>query len=94
MGYRDGAEDVRQFRRAVAEGKVTPVRSLLLTAAMSKARTVSDPAGNHKLSKHCEGGRRGLARDDAAAASILAVALGVRRGAKATRGRYLGSVSA
>ena len=29
MGYRDGAEDVRQFRRACAEGKVAPSPSLL-----------------------------------------------------------------
>ena len=37
MGYRDGAEDVRQFRRACAEGKVAPSPSLLLRSAMSEA---------------------------------------------------------
>ena len=58
MGYQDGAADVRAFRRACAEGKVTPSPSLLLRSAMAEARTVSDPAGNAKLSKGTEGGRR------------------------------------
>ncbi len=81
QGFKDGAEDVRGFRKACLAGHVRPVRSLLLRSAMSEARTVSDPAGNEKLSKNTEGGRRHHARDDAAAASILAVAEGVRRGA-------------
>ena len=38
---------------------------------MSEARVVSDPAGNWKLSKGGQGGRRLNARDDAAAAGIL-----------------------
>ena len=92
MGYKDGGSDTEAFRRAVGEGRVIPWRSLLLTAAMSEARTVSDPAGNHKLSKQTEGGRRRNARDDAAAAAILAVALGSRRRKPATGGgAYLGA---
>ena len=79
MGFRDGAEDIRGFRRACADGRVTPVTSLLLRSAMAEARTVSDPAGNAKLSKGSQGGRRVRARDDAAAAAILAVAAGVRQ---------------
>ena len=79
MGFKDGAEDVRGFRRACADGRVTPVMSLLLRSAMAEARTVSDPAGNAKLSKGSQGGRRMRARDDAAAAAILAVAAGVRQ---------------
>ena len=56
-------------------------KSLLLRSALAEARTVSDPAGNEKLSKKIgQGGRRMRARDDAAAAAILAVAEGVRRG--------------
>ena len=90
QGYKDGGEDVRAFRRAIAEGAVTPTRSLLLTAAMGEARTVSDPAGNAKLAKRGEGARRTRAKDDAAAAAILAVALGVRRPAR-THGAYLGA---
>ena len=79
QGYKDGGEDVRQFRRAFLEGRVSPVPSLLLTAAMGEARTVSDPAGNEKLSKATEGGRRRRAKDDAVAASILAVSAGYRQ---------------
>ena len=91
MGYRDGGEDVRDFRRACLEGKVTPTPSLLLRSAMSEARCVVDPAGNAKLAKSTQGGRRARARDDAAAAAILAVAAGYRRGdAPTPRWRYRG----
>ena len=79
MGFRDGAEDTRSFQRWILEGRVTPVVSLLLRSAMSEARVVSDVAGNRKLAKGSEGGRRLRARDDAAAAGIQAVALGARR---------------
>ena len=78
QGYKDGGEDVRTFRRACLTGKVVPVVSLLMRAAMREAVTVSDAAGNSKLAKHTEGGRRSRARDDAAAAGILAVSVGVR----------------
>ena len=70
---------MQAFRRACAEGRVTPVPALLLRSAMAEARTISDSAGNAKLSKSTQGGRRLRARDDAAAAALLAVAEGVRR---------------
>ena len=92
QGFKDGAQDVRTFRRACAEGVVTPLPSLFLSYAVSQARTVSDPAGNAKLAKGSEGGRRQLARDDAAAAAILAVSLGRRRPARPS-GAYLGAIS-
>ena len=57
----------------------------LLRASMAEARTVSDPAGNAKLGKGGEGGRRERARDDAVAAAILAVSVGQRGRAKADR---------
>ena len=79
MGFKDGGEDVRLFRKAVLDGAVTPEPSLLLRSAMGEAVTMSDPAGNAKLAKQSEGGRRVRARDDAAAAAILAVAEGARR---------------
>ena len=88
MGFKDGADDVRAFRRACAEGRVTPSPSLLLRSAMAEARTVSDPAGNAKLSKGSQGGRRLRARDDAAAAAILAVSAGSRRPARPRPARY------
>ena len=46
---------------------------------MGEAVTIADPAGNEKLAKSSEGGRRSRARDDAAATAILAVAEGCRR---------------
>ena len=58
QGFKDGAEDVRAFRRAVAEGRVTPAPSLLLTSAMGEARVLTDPAGNSKLAKGSQAGRR------------------------------------
>ena len=92
QGFKDGAEDVRAFRRGVAEGRVTPAPSLLMVHSMSEARTVSDPSANHKLAKGVQGGRRARARDDAAAAAILAVAAGLRRARKAGRKVYHGVV--
>lgn len=50
------------FRRACADGRVIPSPSLLLRSAMFEARTVSDPAGNAKLSKGSQDGRRLRAR--------------------------------
>ena len=79
QGFRDGGADVRDFRRACLEGRVAPATSLLLRSAMGEARVVIDPAGNAKLAKNSEAGRRVRARDDAAAAAILAVALGSRK---------------
>ena len=89
QGYQDGGADVRAFRRGVAEGHVIPLPSLLLSSAMAEARTISDPALNAKLAKGAQGGRRHRARDDAAAAAILAVASGLRR-PKAKRRVYHG----
>ena len=95
MGFKDGAEDVRGFRKAMLSDLVKPDDSLLLTAAVSEARLVSDPAGNWKLSKQTQGGRRFRAKDDAAAAAVLAVAAGFRtwhQGTRRSHGAYLGMV--
>ena len=85
QGFKDGGEDVRIFRRAIIERKARPLVSLLLRSAMAEARVVTDPAGNSKLAKGSQGGRRARARDDACAAAILAVAEGVRRGSTMRR---------
>ena len=75
QGFRDGNDDVRRFRAAVALGRVHPARQfLLLEAGIADAVVVSDPSGNVKLAKGTEGARRSRARDDVAAAAILAVA--------------------
>ena len=73
MGWRDGSEDVERFRRALFEGRVRCVPSLLLHSAFADAITLVDPAGNHKLARG-----RSTGRIDAAAASVVAVAQGVR----------------
>ena len=78
QGWFHGSQDVRAFRLAALSGRLIPVKSLLLRAAMSEARTVSDQASNAKLAKNSQGGRRMNSRDDAAAAAILAVAAGMR----------------
>lgn len=78
QGFKDGAEDVRLFRKAALSGKVRVNESLLLTSAINEARLISDPAGNQKLSKSTQGGRRSRGRDDALASAILAVAEGSR----------------
>jgi phage terminase large subunit-like protein len=79
FGWKDGSEDCERFRRALFEGSVKTVPSLLLRSAFSDAITLVDQAGNHKLAK---GRSRG--RIDAAAAAVLAVAEGARRKARPT----------
>ena len=80
---------MRLFRRAAVTGVLAPGRPLLLRAALAEARTVADPADNEKLAKAVE--RRRRVRDDAAAAAILAVAEGARRGDRPQpRWRYRG----
>lgn len=73
FGWRDGAEDIERFRRALFDGEVKTSASLLLRSAFADAVTLIDPAGNHKLAK-----ARSLGRIDAAAATVLAVAEGAR----------------
>ena len=78
QGFKDGGEDVRSFRAACLGGKVTPFPSLLMRHAMSVVRVLGDPAGNWKIGKKSEGGRKQTARDDAVAAAVIAVSAGVR----------------
>jgi phage terminase large subunit-like protein len=73
MGWKDGSEDVERFRRALFEQRVQTVPSLLLRSAFADAITLVDPAGNHKLAKS-----RSTGRIDAAAATVIAVAQGIR----------------
>ena len=92
-GFGEGSEDIRAFRRHCLSDKVTPVKSLLLRSAMSEAVTIIGEMGE-KLSKSSHSGRRARARDDAAAAAILAVAWAARTHVKRTnakRFRYASS---
>ena len=85
MGYRDGGQDVSLFRRAVLDGRVKTPPSVLVFTALEEAVVVLDGAGNSKLAKGHEGGRRIRHRDDVVAAAILAVAEGTRRGDRKPR---------
>ena len=78
MGWKDGSEDVRAFQRAVQEHRVKTPVSMAARSAFAGAVTIADPAGNLKLTKGSEGGRRARHKDDLAAASVLAVSAGVR----------------
>lgn len=80
FGWKDGSEDIERFRRALFDGQVKTLPSLLLRSAMADAITLVDPAQNHKLAK-----ARSLGRIDAAAAAVLAVAEGARRVARPVR---------
>lgn len=79
QGYKDGASAVRAWRKAVVNRKIRAVApARLLTSSLAEAVTLADPAGNEKLAKNTEGGRRKRARDDVVAASLLAVEYGMR----------------
>ena len=79
QGFKDGGEDVRHFRRSVAEGLVATPVSLLMRSAIGGAVVVSDAVGNSKLAKSGDTSeRRSRHRDDAIASAILAVAEGRR----------------
>lgn len=73
FGWKDGSEDIERFRRALFDGEVKVIPSLLLRSAFSDAIVLLDPANNAKLAK-----ARSLGRIDAAAAALLAVAQGQR----------------
>ena len=72
MGWRDGSEDLRLFRRAVASDAIRIRDSSLMRHSFMAARTVSDASGNEKLAKETERSTRG--KDDLAAAVVIAVA--------------------
>ena len=77
MGFKDGGDDVRRFRRAAIDGRIRTPVSLLMRSAIAGAVVISDPAGNSKLAKGRDSSeRRDNHRDDALAAAILAVAEG------------------
>ena len=78
-GPKDGSEDLAAFREACLSGGVRPADSLLLTSALASARTTTDASGNTRLAKGTQSGRRRDTRDDAVAASILAVSCGWRK---------------
>ena len=81
QGWRDQAEDVRRFHRAIADGWLAAPESLLLRHCLSVARLAVDPAGNQKIARH---GPR--TRDDAAVSLVMAVGEAHRRRNNASGG--------
>ena len=79
QGWKDGGEDVRDFRTAVLGGHVIAPVSLLLRSAIAEARVVGDASANWKIAKKTEGGRRSASRDDAIVSAVLCIAEGQRR---------------
>ena len=79
QGFRDGALDVRLFRKTCLDQQITVPVSWSLRAAMAGSRTVSDAAGNEKLAKQSEAGRRRYHKDDICSSLIVATALYARR---------------
>ena len=72
MGWFHSSVDVDAARFLVGEERLFPVRHELWDWSMSKATTVTDPAGNYKLQK--------VAGDDLATATTLAAGLVRREG--------------
>ena len=79
MGWIDGSSDIRDFTRAVMKGQVRTPEKAMMRSAIGEARLLGNPAGDWKLAKNQQGGRRKRARDDLAAAAILAIAEGWRK---------------
>ena len=73
QGFKDGAEDVRDFQRAVGSRHVAELGSLIVQAAIRDSVISYDAAGNPKLDKSRDKGRI-----DALSAAVLAVAAGER----------------
>ena len=86
MGWQDGSEDLRAFRRMVAEGSLLVLKSALLRQSFSAARTISDGVGNEKLAKETERNNKG--KDDAAAAVVIAASEVHRRKVEPVQGGF------
>ena len=72
MGWGDGAEDLRRFRRMIADGTLLFRKSLLMRTSFSVARTISDLSGNEKMSRETERNTKG--KDDPTAGILIAAA--------------------
>lgn len=86
QGWKDAAEDVRAFQRAVINGRLHAAGNLVLESAIVESSLAMDPAGNAKLDK-----ARSVGRIDAASAAVLACGEAERqRLARRRGGRNLG----
>ena len=78
QGFKDGGQAILAWRKATVSGRLRPAgHCRLLTWQLAEAVTVCDVAGNEKLARDAEGGRRKRLRDDVVAAALLAVEFGL-----------------
>ena len=88
QGFKDGGMAILAWRKATVSGRLRPAGPCrLLTYQLAEAVTVCDPAGNEKLARDTEGGRRKRLRDDVVAAALLAVEFGLPAEGKPKRKR-------
>ena len=79
QGWKDGGQDVSDFRAAAANRAIAVPRSYALRHAVSKTVTIGDPAGNWKIAKRKSAGfGESSGRDDLAVALVLAAAEAAR----------------
>lgn len=80
QGFRDGQQDVSDFRAAAVSRAVRVPKSFALRHAMASASVVSDPSGNWKISKkhRASPNVRHVGRDDLAVALCMGVAAAAR----------------
>ena len=89
--WSEAAEDVRALRKLALDGPLSCAQSsrALVGTSLSLAQVKSDDQGSTRLAK--EGERRQLARDDVAAAAVLAAGAFVRMGTSPRRSwRFVG----
>ena len=75
LGWKHCPELIRRFRRSVIGGRVHVKRSVLLRQAFANARVRVGPGGDEAIIKGGAPGKARRARDDAAVAVMLAVAM-------------------
>ena len=73
MGFQDMGQDCRLWQQTLLEGRIRTRVDAVLRLALADSRLLADPAGNTKVDRR---NRRG--KNDAAVASILSVATGIR----------------
>ncbi len=82
-----GSSDIKAFREACEMGKVRPLRSLLMTAAMRDTKVTTDADGNENIETESWEDEGARVTTDVAVAAVMAVAAG-RGGVPAARMRF------
>ena len=77
LGWASAGPAVKETRRAIMKREVKVNKSLLFRMALAEARLKADDAGNWKLAKNSDNGRRLRGRDDPILAATLAIHNGI-----------------